>query len=96
MIHHYTCGRGWRWGIDPVSVIVRQASIGYVVALARATYRCLTIPAGVRCQVEAGRLWDILWMLRLAIGQGGSGSEVRFGVHVHFDSQDCTPHVAQG
>lgn len=29
------------------------------------------VPPGVEAQDEAGRLWDILWMLRMAIGRGG-------------------------
>jgi hypothetical protein len=34
-------------------------------------------------RVEAGRLWDVLTMLRWAVrGTLGSAPEVRFGVHV--------------
>jgi hypothetical protein len=38
----------------------------------------------VACQDEAGRLWNIVWMLRLAVGRSDDGPEVRFGVHVRI------------
>ena len=52
---------------------------------------CVAVPAGVVCQDEAGRLWDIVWMLRLAIGRGDSGPEVRFGVHVRNGNRGGVP-----
>jgi hypothetical protein len=61
------------------------------VALTRAAWaRCVTVPPGVACQDEAGRLWDVLFMLRGAIGRSGSGAEVRFAVHVRSDNRQRT------
>jgi hypothetical protein len=40
---------------------------------------------------EAVRLWDVLFLLRCAIGRGGSGPEVRFAVHVRNDNRERTP-----
>jgi hypothetical protein len=45
-----------------VSAAAREAGIRYPVALTRAAWeRCVTVPPGVACQAEAGRLWDVLW-----------------------------------
>ena len=35
---------------------------------------CVTVPPGVLCQDEAGRLCDVCWMLRCAIGRSDGGS----------------------
>ena len=59
----------------------QEAGIRWPVALTRAAWeRCVTVPPGVACQDEAGRLWDVALMLACAIRRGGSGPEVRFGV----------------
>ena len=51
-----------------VSATAREAGIKFPVALTRAVWtRYVEIPAGVRCQDEAGRLWDILWMFRVSV-----------------------------
>jgi hypothetical protein len=62
----------------------RAAGIRYPVALARAAWECcVTVPLGVACQDEAGRLWDCAWLLRCPIGRSNGGVEVRFGVILH-------------
>jgi hypothetical protein len=66
------------------------------VALTRAAWaRCVTVPPGVECQDEAGRLWDVLYLLRLAIGRSDGGPEVRFGVHVREDNRERTPPLVR-
>ena len=57
--------------------------------------KCVAVPAGVACQDEAGRLWDVLFLLRLAIGRGSGGAEVRFVVHVRNDNRDRTPPLVR-
>jgi hypothetical protein len=49
----------------------------------------------VACQDEAGRLWDMLWLLRRAIRGGCSACEVRFGVHVRNDNRERTPPLVR-
>jgi hypothetical protein len=45
-----------------VSAVAREAGLRYPVALTSAAWgRCVTVPPGVECQDEAGRLWDVLW-----------------------------------
>ena len=62
---------------------------------AAAWARCVTVPPGVACQDEAGRLWDVLWLLRLAVGKSAGGPEVRFAVHVRNDNRDRTPPLVR-
>jgi hypothetical protein len=54
----------------------------------------VAVPPGVMCQDEAGRLWDVLFLLALAARRGG-GAEVRFGVHVRNDNRDRTPPLVR-
>jgi hypothetical protein len=45
---------------------------------------------------DAGRLWDVLTMLRLAVhGQGEGAREVRFGVHVRNEKRERTPPLVR-
>jgi hypothetical protein len=80
-----------------VSAMARKAGIRFPVALTRAAWgRCVAVPPGVLCQDEAGRLWDVLTMLRLAArGPSGDASEVRFGVHVRNDNRERTPPLVR-
>jgi hypothetical protein len=96
LIHRYTRADALRDGmLIDVSAVAREADIRYPVALTRAVWeRCVTVPPGVLCQEEAGRLWDVLWMLRCAADRQ-DGAEVRFGVHVRDDNRDRTPPLVR-
>lgn len=51
-----------------VTETAKEAGLRYPTALTRAVWdRYVEVPEGVEAQDEAGRLWDILWMLRSAI-----------------------------
>src|SRR5262245_19949771 len=91
LIHRYSRADALRDGVlIDVSATAREAGIRWPVALTRAVWeRCVTVPPGVVWQDEAGRLWDVLWLLRCAAGRGGP--EVRFGVPVRHDNRDRTP-----
>jgi hypothetical protein len=79
-----------------VSETARQAAIRYPVALTHAVWeRCVTVPPCVDCQDEAGRLWDVVWMLACAVRRGGPGPEVRFGVHVRNTNREGTPPLVR-
>jgi hypothetical protein len=80
-----------------VSTIAREAGIRYPVALTAAVWaQCVAVPPGVGCQDEAGRLWDVVWMLTCAIhGSSDGASVVRFGVHVRNDNRDHTPPLVR-
>jgi hypothetical protein len=49
-----------------VSTTTREAGIRYPVALT-AYAECVGVPTGVPCRDEAGRLWDVLFLLALAV-----------------------------
>jgi hypothetical protein len=71
--------------------MAREAGIGFPVALTAAVWsRCVTVPAGVACQDEQERLWDVVWMLYLGIRRA-KGSIVGFTVHVRNDNRDRMP-----
>jgi hypothetical protein len=51
-----------------VSSTARKAGPRWPVALTAAWAKCVAVPPGVYCQDEAGRLWDVVYLLRCAIG----------------------------
>jgi hypothetical protein len=94
LIHRYTRADALRDGVlIDASATAKEAGFKYPVALTAAAWaQCVAVPPGVLCQDEAGRLWDVLTMLRWAVrGQSGGGRELRFGVHVRHDNRDGTP-----
>ncbi len=96
LIHRYTRAQAIADGVlIDVSQTAREAGFKYPVALTAAAWaKCVAVPPGVACQDEAGRLWDVLWMLRCAIGRGG-GLEVGFGVHVRNTNRGGTPPLVR-
>lgn len=68
-IHRYTRAQAIEDGVlIDVTSTAKEAGIRYPVALTRAVWeRCVAIPPGVACQDEAGRLWDVVWLLRWSI-----------------------------
>ena len=97
LIHSYSRAEALADGVlIDVSGTAREAGLRYPVALTAAAWqRCVAVPPGVACQDEAGRLWDVLWMLRWAIARGSSGPEVRFAVHVRNDNRERTPPLVR-
>ena len=61
LIHRYSRADALRDGVFvDVSATAREAGIRFPVALTRAVWeRCVSVPPGVLCQDEAGRLWDV-------------------------------------
>lgn len=72
-----------------VTTTAQEAGIKYPVALTRAVWcRCVEVPEGVECQDEAGRLWDLLCMLRNAIRNAKPGTTiVLYQLHVRNDNR---------
>jgi hypothetical protein len=97
LIHAYTRADAIRDGVlIDVSETAREAGFRFPVALTQAVWeRCVAVPPGVECQDEAGRLWDVVWMLRCAIGRSNSGPEVRFALHVRGDNRERTPPLVR-
>ena len=80
-----------------VSATAREAGFKYPVARAAAPRsRCVEVPPGVVCQDEAGRLWDVLTMLRVAAGRPSDDPhELRFAVHVRNDNRERPPPLVR-
>jgi hypothetical protein len=61
-------------GLVDVIATEKEAGFDCLVALTRALYdRYVAAPEGVECQDEAGRLWDVIWMTRLAVRANPAG-----------------------
>jgi hypothetical protein len=74
-----------------VSTTASEAGIKFPVYLTRSVWdNYVRVPEGVHCQDAAGRLWDIVWMLRCAAART-SGPELLFQLHVRNDNRDRTP-----
>jgi hypothetical protein len=78
-----------------VSETAQEAGIRFPVTLTAAVWQCcVAVPPGVACQDEAGRLWDVEFLLALA-ARRCAGAEVRFGVHVRSDNREGTPPLVR-
>jgi hypothetical protein len=97
LIHSYTRADALRDGVlIDVSATAKEAGMQYPVALTAAAWaKCVAVPPGVLCQDEAGRLWDVLWLLACAARRGAGGPEVRFCVHVRNDNRERTPPLVR-
>lgn len=68
--------------------MAREAGFTIPVALSREVWtRFVEVPQGVVGQDEAGRLWDILSMLRFAVRANGARGEIRFRLFVRKDNR---------
>jgi hypothetical protein len=99
LIHAYTRKQAIADGVlIDVTEAARDEGFVYPVALTAAVWaECVRVPPGVTGQDEAGRLWDILWMLRHAIraNKGQGGSELRFSLLVRNDESKSTPPLTE-
>ena len=72
-----------------VSKTAREAGITFPVFITRSVFDSfVAVPPGVTAQDEAGRLWDVLWMLRFAIRKARPGAErLPFALYVRNDNR---------
>jgi hypothetical protein len=77
VIFSYTRSQAVADGVQvEVSKTAQEAGIRFPVFLTRAVYDAyVTVPPGVTCQDEAGRLWDLVWMLKHGIHRARPGLE---------------------
>ena len=89
VIYSYTRSQAVADGLQvEVTKVAREAGILYPVFLTRAVFdQFVTVPPGVTCQDEAGRLWDIVWMLRFAIRRSRPGAD-RIPVALYVRNSD--------
>lgn len=88
-IHRYTRKQALADGVlVDVSETAREVGFRYPVALTRAVWeRYVRVPEGVECQDEAGRLYDVLWMLRWRIQTSDGKFMLFFKLYVRNDNR---------
>jgi hypothetical protein len=97
LIYSYSRADALRDGVL-IDATAAAAEVGfrYPVALSRAAWeRCVAVPPGVACQDEAGRLFDVVWLLACAIRRGAVGAEVRFAIRVRNDDREGLPPLVR-
>jgi hypothetical protein len=92
VIYSYTRSQAIADGLQiEVTKVAEEAGIRFPVFLTRGVYdKYVTVPAGVTGQDEAGRLWDIVWMLRFAIIRAKPGV-TRVPVALYVRNSDSHP-----
>lgn len=106
LIHSYSRAQALADGaLVDASTLAREAGIRFPVALTAAAWGDAVgmTPAAERAgNDEVGRLWDVAWMLRVAIGRAPAGAtSIRFAVAVVRDGAepsrvDLVAHVGPG
>ena len=90
IIHTYTRAQAIEDGLlADVTKTAGEAGLRFPVALTRTVWcQYVEVPDGVEGQDEAGRLWDILWMLVAAIrGSKDAGDTLHFQLYVRNDNR---------
>ena len=104
IIHAYTRADAIEDGeLVDVTETAREAGFKIPVALTSAVWaRYVEFDKRSTGQDEAGRLWDVLHMLRYAIKRSGSTSEIRYQLHVAipgsvpFEANEAPPERGSG
>lgn len=89
-IHKYTRKQAFEDGVlVDVSEAAREAGYRYPVALTAAVWsEYVQVPEGVEAQDEQGRLWDLLWILKLSIQQSQGEQELLFQLYVRNNNEE--------
>jgi hypothetical protein len=89
LVHSYTRAQAIADGVlVDVTATAKEVGFAYRVALTRAVFNgYVTVPEGVECQDKAGRLWDVLWMTRLAVRANPDGRVATVRLLVRNDNR---------
>ena len=93
VIYSYTRAQAVADGVQvEVTKTAREAGISFPVFLTRTVFdQFVAVPPGVTAQDEAGRLWDIVWMLRFAIMRARPGVQrIPVALYVRNDNRRAT------
>jgi hypothetical protein len=96
VIYAYTRAQAVADGVQvDVSTVAAEAGIRFPVFLTRSVFDAyVTVPPNVSGQDEAGRLWDVVWMLRLAIRKAAQEkNRLPFALYVRNDNR--TPRLVK-
>lgn len=91
VIYAYTRAQAVADGFQvDVTKAAQEAGIRFPVFLTRTVFNSyVAVPDGIHAQDEAGRLWDIVWMLRFAIRRAAAQGVTRlpFALYVRNDNR---------
>ena len=92
VVYQYTRSQAIADGFQiEVTKTAEEAGIRFPVFITRGVYeQCVAVPPGVTGQDEAGRLWDLVWMLRFAIIRSRPGTS-RLTVALYVRNSDTHP-----
>ena len=97
VIYQYTRSQAIADGFQiEVTKTAQEAGIRFPVFITRGVYeQCVAVPPGVTGQDEAGRLWDVIWLLRFAIIRSKPGtSRLPFALYVR-NSDNRPPRLTK-
>ena len=94
VIYSYTRKQAIADGVQvDVSTVAAEADIRFPVFLTRTVFDAyVTVPPNVSGQDEAGRLWDIVWMLRFAVQRSRPGCD-RLPVALYVRNDNRKPRL---
>ena len=90
IIYAYTRAQAIADGVQvDVSTTAKEAGIKFPVYLTRGVFDAyIAVPPNVSGQDEAGRLWDVVWMLRYAIQRSRPGIDrIPVALYVRNDNR---------
>ena len=90
VIYSYTRKQAIADGVQvEVTSTAKEAGISFPVFLTRTVFDSyVAVPPNIQGQDEAGRLWDIVWMLRFAILRSRPGSDrIPVALYVRNDNR---------
>ena len=93
VIYSYTRAQAVADGVQvEVTKTAHEAGIKFPVFLTRTVFDTyVAVPPDVAGQDEAGRLWDIVWMLRFAILRSRAGADrIPVALYVRNDNRRAT------
>src|ERR1700684_68956 len=97
VIYAYTRAQAVADGFQvEVTKTAQEAGICFPVFLTRTAYDAyVTVPEGVTGQDEAGRLWDIVWMLRFAIRKAAAQGLIRLPFALYVRNNNRRPKLVK-
>ena len=96
VIYAYTRKQAIADGVEvDVTKTAQEAGIRFPVFLTRGVYDAyVAVPEGVTGQDEAGRLWDVVWMLRFGIIRARPGVQ-RIPVAFYVRNDNRAPRLVK-
>jgi len=89
IIYAYTRAQAIADGVQvDITTTAQEAGIRFPVFISRTAFALyVTVPPDLTGQDEAGRLWDVVWMLRFAIRKAPPGqTRLPFALYVRNDN----------